>query len=208
MLNLDSFIDSAEQTILPLLTQYQSSVTFANVTDSVIYFTTMRPNYFVPGQSVVVTGAGTYSATYTVTDDRIEPYTFTAATAEADRDYPLPFIPAATATLSGSSAAQLYANTPPIENAILVVAVEIFQSITAPGNQIMSDNFQPSPFILGRSLSNRVIGLLGPFLDVENDVPMTIEADIRTPLQTALSTIAANVYNGIPETMTSSYRSV
>jgi hypothetical protein len=94
-------------------------------------------------------------------------YTFTAATAEADRDYPLPFIPAATATLSGSSAAQLYANTPPIENAILVVAVEIFQSITAPGNQIMSDNFQPSPFILGRSLSNRVIGLLGPFLDVE-----------------------------------------
>jgi hypothetical protein len=32
---------------------------------------------------------------------------------------------------------------------------------------------------------------------------MTIEADIRTPLKTALSTIAANVYNGIPETMTS-----
>ena len=164
---LDQIIDSAEQTILPLLTQYQSSVTFANVTDSVIYFTTMRPNYFVPGQSVVVTGAGAYNATYTVTDDRIEPYTFTAATAAADRTYPLAFIPNALATLFDGSAAQLYASTPPIENAILVVAVEIFQSITAPGNQIMSDNFQPSPFILGRSLSNRVIGLLGPFLDVE-----------------------------------------
>jgi hypothetical protein len=164
---LDTIIDSAEQTILPLLTQYQSSVTFANVDNSVIYFTTMRPNYFVPGQSVVVTGAGTYSATYTVTDDRIEPYTFTAATAEADRTYPLPFIPAATATLSGSSAAQLYASTPPVENAILVVSVEIFQSITAPGNQMMSDSFQPQPFILGRSLTNRVVGLLGPFLDVE-----------------------------------------
>jgi hypothetical protein len=164
---LDQIIDSAEQTILPLLTQYQSSVTFANVDESVIYFTTQRPNYFVPGQSVIVTGAGTYSATYTVTDDRIEPYTFTAATNAANRTYPLPFIPAATATLSGSSAAQLYASTPPVENAILVVSVEIFQSITAPGNQIMSDNFQPAPFILGRSLSNRVIGLLGPFLDVE-----------------------------------------
>jgi hypothetical protein len=164
---LDQIIDSAEQTILPLLTQYQSSVTFANVTDSVIYFTTMRPNYFVPGQSVVVTGAGAYNATYTVTDDRIEPYIFTAATAAADRTYPLPFIPNALATLSGGSAAQLYASTPPVENAILVVSVEIFQSITAPGNQIMSDNFQPAPFILGRSLTNRVIGLLGPFLDVE-----------------------------------------
>ena len=164
---LDSYIDSAEQTILPLLTQYQSAVTFCNVDNSVIYFTTMRPNYFVPGQSVIVTGAGTYSATYTVTDDRIEPYTFTAATAAADRTYPLPFIPNALATLSGGSAASLYANTPPIENAILVVAVEIFQSITAPGNAIMSDQFQPSPFVLGRSLNNRVIGLLGPFLDVE-----------------------------------------
>jgi hypothetical protein len=164
---LDQIIDSAEQTILPLLTQYQSSVTFANVDDSVIYFTTQRPNYFVPGQSVVVTGAGTYSATYTVTDDRIEPYLFTAATNAADRTYPLPFIPNALATLSGGSAAQLYAATPPVENAILVVSVEIFQSITAPGNQIMSDNFQPSPFILGRSLTNRVVGLLGPFLDVE-----------------------------------------
>jgi hypothetical protein len=164
---LDSFIDSAEQTILPLLTQYQSSVTFANVDNAVIYFTTIRPNYFVPGQSVIVTGAGTYNGTYTVTDDRIEPYTFTAATAAADRTYPLPFIPSALATLSGSSAAQLYASTPPIENAILVVSVEIFQSITAPGNQIMSDTFQPQPFILGRSLTNRVVGLLGPFLDVE-----------------------------------------
>ena len=164
---LENIIDSAEQTILPLLTQYQSAVTFANVDNSVIYFTTMRPNYFVPGQSVVITGAGAYNATYTVTDDRIEPYTFTAATAAADRTYPLPFIPNALATLSGGSAASLYASTPPIENAILAVSVEIFQSITAPGNQIMSDQFQPSPFILGCSLSNRVIGLLGPFLDVE-----------------------------------------
>jgi len=32
---------------------------------------------------------------------------------------------------------------------------------------------------------------------------MSIESVIRTPLKTALSSIAANVYNGIPETMTS-----
>jgi hypothetical protein len=164
---LDNIIDSAEQTILPLLTQYRSSVNFAFVDNGIIHFTTVRPNYFVPGQSVVVAGLTAYNATYTVTDDRIEPNIFTAATAAADTPYPIPFIPNGTATLSGSSAAQLYASTPPVENAILVVSVEIFQSITAPGNQIMSDTFQPQPFILGRSLTNRVIGLLGPFLDVE-----------------------------------------
>jgi len=32
---------------------------------------------------------------------------------------------------------------------------------------------------------------------------MSIESAIRTPLKTALSTIAANVYNGIPEAMNS-----
>jgi hypothetical protein len=32
---------------------------------------------------------------------------------------------------------------------------------------------------------------------------MSIESAIRTPLKNALSTIAANVYNGIPEVMTS-----
>jgi hypothetical protein len=32
---------------------------------------------------------------------------------------------------------------------------------------------------------------------------MSIESAIRTPLKTSLSSIAANVYNGIPETMTS-----
>jgi hypothetical protein len=32
---------------------------------------------------------------------------------------------------------------------------------------------------------------------------MSIESAIRTPLKNSLSSIAANVYNGIPETMTS-----
>jgi hypothetical protein len=32
---------------------------------------------------------------------------------------------------------------------------------------------------------------------------MSIESAVRTPLKNALSTIAANVYNGIPEVMTS-----
>lgn len=164
---LDGIIDSAEQTILPLLTQYQSAIDFAYVENGIIYFDTVRTNYFIPGQSVVVAGLTTYNATYTVTDDRIAPLVFTAATGSADTEYPVPFIPTGTATLSGSSAAQLYANTPAVENAILVVSVEIFQSITAPGNQIMSDTFQPAPFVLGRSLTNRVIGLLGPFIDVE-----------------------------------------
>ena len=163
---LDQIIDSAEQTILPLLTQYQSAITTTRVSDGVVYFTTIRPCYFAVGQSVVVAGCGDLDATYTVTTHSVTGFEFSAATAEADQIVHA-IIPAGSATLDGASSAELYANVAPIQSAILVVSVEIFQSVTAPGNQIMSDNFQPSPFVLGRSLTNRVIGLLGPFIDVE-----------------------------------------
>jgi len=153
---LEQMIESAELTILPLLTGYQSAVTEIYV-----------ENYFVPGQSVVITGCGIYDGTVTVTDDRIAPLVFTSATAEADSTYTIPQIPAGLACIDGATAGDLYAGVAPIKSAILVVSVEVFQSVTAPGNQIMSDAFQPSPFVLGRSLSSRIIGLLGPFLEVE-----------------------------------------
>jgi hypothetical protein len=164
---LEQMIASAELTILPLLTGYQSAVTEIYVENSIAYYGTQRVNYFVPGQSVVVTGCGIYDGTFTVTDDRIAPFVFTSATAEADSTYTIPQIPAGLACIDGATAGDLYAGVAPIKSAILVVSVEVFQSVTAPGNQIMSDQFQPSPFILGRSLSNRIIGLLGPFLEVE-----------------------------------------
>jgi len=64
--------------------------------------------------------------------------------------------------------APLYASTEAVEQAILIVSVEIFQSVVAAGGQIEGVDFQPSPFRMGRSLNNRVIGLLGSYVDVEN----------------------------------------
>jgi hypothetical protein len=165
---LEQCIDSAELTILPLLTGYQSAVTSIYVKDLVAYYTTQRVNYFVPGQSVVISGCGDFDGTVTITDDRIRPFEFTSATIEADTTYVIPQIPSGLACIDGATAGDLYSGVAPIKSAILVVSVEVFQSITAPGNQIMNEQFQPSPFVLGRSLSNRVIGLLGPFIEVEN----------------------------------------
>jgi len=163
---LEQIIDSAELTILPLLTQYQSAIAATRISNGVAYFTTIRPCYFAVGQSVVVVGCGELDDTYEVTAHSYNPYEFTAITAEANRVLNA-IIPAGSATLEGASAAELYANVPPVKSAILVVSVEIFQSVTASGNMTVSENFQPSPFVLGRSLQSRVIGLLSPFIDVE-----------------------------------------
>ena len=163
---LEQIIDSAELTILPLLTQYQSAIATTRIDTGVAYFTTIRPCFFAVGQSVVVAGCGDLDATYTITADTFNAYQFSVATLEADRVLNV-IIPSGTATLDGASSAELYAAVPPVKSAILVVSVEIFQSVTASGNMTTSENFQPSPFVLGRSLQSRVIGLLSPFIDVD-----------------------------------------
>jgi len=177
---LDQIIDSAEQIILPMLTAYQSAIRAYEIFNNEIHFSTQRENYFVQGQSVVVTGLGALNATYTVIATNpigfafpfdVIPvdagFTFSAVKIAANSATVIPVIPAGVAVLSGSSAAQLYANTPPVKTAILVLSTEIFQSVIAPGNMTNNVDFNPSPFVLGRSLQNRVIGLLNPFIDVE-----------------------------------------
>jgi hypothetical protein len=150
-----------------MLTAYQSAIKAYSIIDGIIYFTTQRENYFVEGQDVVVTGLGAVDDTYTIIPNNRGIFIFTANTIAADTDTVIPVIPAGVAVLDGSSAAELYADTPPIQSAILVVSTEIFQSVTAPGNMTNNVDFNPSPFVLGRSLQNRVISLLNPFIDVE-----------------------------------------
>jgi len=164
---LEQMIASAEGAILPLLTGYQSAITGIRVSDSVAYYTTQRINYFVPGQVVEITGCGNaFNLTVTVSDHRIEPYLFTSATNAPDQIF-TPIIPAGLANLDGKTLTEIYQNVPPVKSALLVVSVEVFQSITAPGNTSAQVDFNPSPFVLGRSLQNRVVGLLAPFIDVE-----------------------------------------
>jgi hypothetical protein len=71
------------------------------------------------------------------------------------------------ATLTGYSASTLYAGNASIESAIYAVSIEVFQSRTAAGGQIEGLDFASSPYRMGRSLQNRVIGLLGNYIDVE-----------------------------------------
>jgi len=165
---LNGIIVSAEQVILPLLTANQAAIAEVYLTANVAYYVTQRPHYFVAGQSVVASGIvpATFNGTITITDSITDPYIFSAAKTNADIVI-RGVIPAGVAYLSGADAATLYASTEAVEQAILIVSVEIFQSVVAAGGQIEGVDFTPSPFRMGRSLNNRVIGLLGSYIDVE-----------------------------------------
>jgi hypothetical protein len=165
---LDEIINTAEAVILPMLVANTSAINAYKLESNVATYYTQRAHHFVAGQSVVVAGLpAPFSATVTVVD--VKEYHFTAARTNADvtlRD----IIPMGSATLSGYSAADIYANSAPIESAILAVSVEVFQSRVAAGGQIEGVDFASTPYRMGRSLTNRVSTLLMPFLDVETVV--------------------------------------
>ena len=166
---LDEIINTAEAVILPMLVANTSAIESYELKTNVAYFYTVRPHYFVQGQSVIVTGLpAPFSNTFTLAEDIGQRY-FTAALVNANVAI-RPIVPNGTATLSGYSAVNIYANSPAIESAVLAVSVEVFQSRVAAGGEIQGVDFAATPYRMGRSLTNRVSTLLQPFLDVETVV--------------------------------------
>jgi hypothetical protein len=163
---LDQIIASSEQILLPILNSYQFAIDSFEVKDNIVYFYTIRPNLFVEGQSVIVTGCGAIDDTYTVEARTADVYRFSAAVIAAD-SIDTPVIPAGIAVLDGSSAADLYANNDAIKNALLGLSTDIFQAVIAPGSQIEGVDFAQTIYRTGRAMINRQMGLLAPFLDTE-----------------------------------------
>jgi hypothetical protein len=165
---LNGIIDTSEAVILPMLVANSNAVNAYKLKDNVAVYYTQREHYFVAGQSIVVTGLPSpFSATVTVVEAALN--YFTAAITNADVTLRAS-VPSGTATLSGYSAAEIYANNQAIESAILAVSVEVFQSRIAAGGQIEGVDFASTPYRMGRSLTNRVSTLLMPFLDMETVV--------------------------------------
>jgi len=162
---LEGIIDTAENTILPMLVTFKSPVQKVSLTNNVATFTTLGIHEFTEGQSVIIAGCGSpYNGTRTVLDSNLTQYTFDASITNADVDE-ANVIPSGTATLTGAST---YVGNQSVRSAVFVVSVEVFQSRVAAGGQIEGVDFTATPFRMGRSLFNRCVGILGAYLDVES----------------------------------------
>ena len=187
---LTDVIDTAEAVILPMLVKYSSPIDVVSLQDNIATYYVLGDNNFGVGQSVVVTGVGApFNGTFTILESSNLDYDsfvlrsnsrifldgsyrefngfFTVAITNADITE-RKVIPSGLATLSGAST---YVGNSAVESAVLAVSVEVFQSRIAPGGQIEGIDFtQVSPYRLGRSLFNRVSGLLGAFIDTDSMV--------------------------------------
>jgi len=160
---LDGIIDTSENTILPMLVTFKSAVQKTVLQDNVATFTTVGVHEFTEGQSVVIAGClSPYNGTRTVLADNLGDYTFSASITNADI-IEANVIPSGSATLTGAST---YVGNQSVKSAVFI-SVEVFQSRVAAGGQIEGVDFTATPYRMGRSLYSRVIGILGPYVDVE-----------------------------------------
>jgi hypothetical protein len=187
---LTDVIDTAEAVILPMLVKYSSPIDVVALQDNIATYYVLGDNNFSAGQSVVITGVGSpFNGTFTILESSNLDYDsfvlrsnsrifldgsyrefngfFTVALTNADITE-RKVIPSGLATLSGAAS---YVGVSAVESAVLAVSVEVFQSRIAPGGQIEGIDFtNVSPYRLGRSLFNRVSGLLGAYIDTDSMV--------------------------------------
>jgi len=160
---LQQVCDAADNVLLPFIwSNTNFSVAHSNVgTVGTLYFDfNVHDTYYI-GQSVVIEGAGShFNGNKTITG--VDTYTITVTTNHVADTPKHPFNPYATVKASTYLDP---ATVPAIQEASLMIAIDIWQSRQAPSSGgVTVDGYAPSPYRMGNTLMGRVRGLLAPYL--------------------------------------------
>jgi len=157
--------DASDAVLLPMLwNNYSFNNGHSNTTNTgTLYFDEVVTNIFYVGQTVVVTNNGSKhngSKTITAVGDRTITYAITGNNNTAAPFHPVnPY---------GQVAAETYVDWTAdmaVQQAALMIAVEIWQARTATLSGSNSVDFQPSPYRMSAQLLAKVRGLIAHALD-------------------------------------------
>jgi len=163
---LQEVCDAADNVLLPFLWTNTTSITghsnTANTGTS--YFDEYIQDIFYVGQSLVISGCGSKhngNKTLTAVGERSVTYAITGNNNAVTPFHPInPYGVAAAETYTD------YTTIPAIQEAALMISIDIWQSRQAPSSGGVSiDGYAPSPYRMGNTLLARVRGLLAPYLD-------------------------------------------
>jgi len=162
---LQSVCDAADNVLLPFLwNNYTFNVGHSNTTtEGTLYFNESIKDVFYVGQTVTISGNGAPhngSKTITGMSDTTITYAVTGSPTAQPRHTVAPFGQVAiVATVD-------YTTIPAIQEASLMISIDIWQSRQAPSSGgVTIDGYAPSPYRMGNTLLARVRGLLAPYLD-------------------------------------------
>jgi hypothetical protein len=158
--SLQSVCDAADVVILPMLwNNYTFNVGHSNTaTTGTLYFDTLVEKVFYVGQTVVISGNGSKhngSKTLTGVGDYNITYNITG-----NNNTPAPYHPVEPL---GQVAADTYVDytlDAAVQEAALMISVDIWQARQVSNSGGVSPDFSPSPYRMGNTLLARVRGLL------------------------------------------------
>jgi hypothetical protein len=164
---LNQIIETAENALSPFLVKNNAYEIAHEVKSNVATIYTQSDHKFYVGQVVIIndTHGHGWSGAKTITTIP-EPKSFTFAYVGANRDKH-DHIPSAEVVAQGFGL-NFYANVPEVQSAVYEIATDVFQSRTAPGGLSQAIDFTPGPYRMGKSIYQRVSGLLASHRDIES----------------------------------------
>ena len=163
---LTEIIDTAESVVGNLLVKWNAPIDkhySESTTVSTIH--TTKPHKFYATQTVAIEGVEAHINGNKTITEIVDEFTFkiatTGATVHLDWRNVIPN------GLAAENDLTQYDDVAPVESAVLTVALDVFKARTSAGSSQNGLDFVPQPYILGRTIQNRIVGMLGAYIDVE-----------------------------------------
>jgi hypothetical protein len=167
--SLDSIIETAEDSIGDFLIQWKVGIDkhySATTTETTIH--TTRPHQFYDGQTVAISGVEAHVNGNKTITEIVDPYIFriTTSGAPVHTDW-YNVIPNGIAAENDLSQ---YNGVDAVEEAVLQISVDVFQSRLAAGGTQQALDYTPAPYRMGRTLLYKVTGLISKYIDSNSQV--------------------------------------
>ncbi len=166
---LNAIIDTSEDAIGDFLIQWKVGINkhySATTTETTIH--TTRPHKFYDGQTVAISGVEAHVNGNKTISAIVDDYTFkiTNAAVPVHKEF-YNIIPNGIAAENDLSQ---YNGNAAIEEAVLQVAIDVFQSRLAVGGTQQALDFTPAPYRMGRTLLYKITGLISKYIDSNSQV--------------------------------------
>jgi hypothetical protein len=166
---LDAIIDTAEDAIGDFLIQWKVGIDkhYSETTTETTIHTT-RPHKFYETQTVAISGVEAHVNGNKTISAIVDDYTFRITTTGAPihTEY-YNVIPNGIAAENDISQ---YDGIAAVEEAVLQIAIDVFQSRLAAGGTQQALDYTPAPYRMGRTLLYKVTGLISKYIDSNSQV--------------------------------------
>jgi hypothetical protein len=157
---LQQTCDAADAVILPMLwNNYTFNIAHSNTTNTgTLYFETTTKDVFYVGQTVVITGNGSkHNGSKTIT--AVGAYSITYAIT-GNNNTATPYHPVQPLGQVAADTYVDYSLDAAVQEAALMISVDIWQARQVSNSGGVSPDFTPSPYRMGNTLLARVRGLI------------------------------------------------